>query len=208
MARNVGSSTKWYSRAFCSPGRGARVVYEVDSLSPGVAASSARVSEFLPAPDGAVITKRRPLISSSFSRLLDVLHLLADLLYEQLQLERAVRQLLARRLGGERVGLAVELLREEVQALADGSAFAQRELHFAQMRPQAVELLAHVDLGAEKRELGPHPVVVGRADGLLQPLGDSRLVGRDRLRHQRPDALHASAHGGDPRENARGELRA
>src|SRR4051812_9579194 len=98
MARNSRSSTKWYSRPFCSPGRGERVVYEMDSLSEGSSFKTALMSELLPAPEGAVMTNSLPL------PLLNVLHLLAHLLDQQLQFERAIRDLRAGGLGGKRVG--------------------------------------------------------------------------------------------------------
>src|SRR3990172_5992818 len=150
MARNVASSTKWYSRAFASPGRGARVVCETESLSRGSPFSTPAMSELLPAPDGAVTTKRSPCIVFS----LDILHLLAHPLDQELELERAIGDLAARRLGGERVRLAVELLGEKVEPLARRAAVLQRPLDFAEVRAEALELLVDVDLRPEHGELG------------------------------------------------------
>ena len=62
MASKVAGSTKWYSRPSCSPGRGERVVYEIESASPGSSASTAFTSEVLPAPEGAATTMRLPVI--------------------------------------------------------------------------------------------------------------------------------------------------
>src|SRR6185312_14719365 len=44
----------------CSPGRGARVVQEIDSDRLGFSAISRRLSEVFPAPEGLEITRRRP----------------------------------------------------------------------------------------------------------------------------------------------------
>src|SRR5689334_10930789 len=51
-------------------------------------------------------------------RSFDVLHLLAHLLDQHLELERDLRHLGVDRLGAERIGLAMQLLREEIEALA------------------------------------------------------------------------------------------
>src|SRR5688500_16738787 len=110
----------------------------MESLRLGSSRTSASISEVLPAPEGAVMTKSRPL------RLLNVLHLLADLLHQQLELQRAVRDRLAGSLGGEGVGLAVELLGDEVEPLADGASRAERSLHFVKMQAQPLELLGDV----------------------------------------------------------------
>jgi hypothetical protein len=44
----------------CSPGRGGRVVVEIDSLMPGSCASSALTRVDLPAPEGAATMNRLP----------------------------------------------------------------------------------------------------------------------------------------------------
>src|SRR5262245_25590886 len=118
------------------------------------------MSEVFPAPEGAVMTKSLPLLK--------VLHLLANLLDQQLQLERAVRDRRARGLGRQRVRLAVQLLRDEVQALAGGAAGPEHALDLVEMGAQAVELLRHVGLGGEERDLGADTLVVGRADRFAQ----------------------------------------
>src|SRR6188508_2462320 len=98
----------------------------MESFRLGSAFISASMSEVLPAPEGAVITNRRPF-------LFKILDLLANLLDQQLELECAVGYRRARRLGGEGVRFPVQLLREEVQTLADRAARAQHALHLAQM---------------------------------------------------------------------------
>jgi hypothetical protein len=51
---------KWYSRPFCSPGLGARVVKEIESLMAGSCASRALTKVDFPAPDGAATMNRLP----------------------------------------------------------------------------------------------------------------------------------------------------
>ena len=102
-------------------------------------------------------------------------------------------------LGGERVGLAVELLREEVEALAHRRRPGRRTaLDLAEVRAQARRAPRRTStLAANSASSGAHAVVVGRAERFLQPLGELRLVGGDRLRHERRDLLDARAHRGD-----------
>src|SRR3954466_15219940 len=104
----------------------------MDSLSEGSSFKIAWMSELLPAPEGAVMTNSLPL------PLLNVLHLLAHLLDQQLQFECAIGDLRAGGLGGERVRLAVELLREKVEPLAGSAALAQHALDFAQVHREAL----------------------------------------------------------------------
>src|SRR6185503_16893820 len=144
----------------------------MESFRLGSAFISASMSEVLPAPEGAVMTNSRPF-------LLKVLDLLADLLDQQLELEGAVGHRGARRLGGEGIRLPVQLLREEIQALADRAAGAQHALHLAQMGAQPVELLGDVGLRSEQRNLGSDAFIVGAAERLAQPFRDLLLVGGD-----------------------------
>ena len=112
----------------------------------------------------------------------------------ELELQRAIaRSFEARRLRAERVRLAVQLLREEVEALADRAALGEHALDFVEVRGQARELLVDVDLArrtarspARMRSSSP------AAERLAQPLGELLLVGRDRLRHQRRELRRAA----------------
>src|SRR2546423_1566336 len=119
------------------------------------------MSELLPAPEGAVTTNSLP--ARVVMRSFDVLHLLAHLLDQQLQLKRAVRDPAARRLGSERVGLAVELLGEEVEPFSGGAAFVQSALDLAEMRTEPLQLLVDVDFRGEERDFRADPFVVGGA---------------------------------------------
>src|SRR5947208_13034037 len=98
------------------------------------------MSELLPAPEGAVMTNSLPLT------LLNVLHLLAHLLDEQLQFECAIGYLRARGLGGERIGFAIEFLCEEVQALARSTSVTQHSIDFRKVHRQPLELFVDIAL--------------------------------------------------------------
>src|SRR5690348_13477732 len=95
----------------------------------------ARVSDVLPPPDGAETMKSPPgarairTISEVFIRLsslLDILHLLAQLLDDDLDLDGVARDLGVLRLRSQRVRLAVQLLHQEVQPPADRVLAPQR----------------------------------------------------------------------------------
>ena len=74
------------------------------------------------------------------------------------------------------------------------------------MRAQALELLGDIDLGREEGDLGAQAFIVRRAERLPQALGELLLVRRDRLRHERRDAIQARAHRLHPLEDRGGEL--
>src|SRR5260221_12086579 len=103
---------------------------------------SSVTSVVFPAPDGATTTKRFPAcFAPRASRLvprasLNVLHLFTHLLDEHLQLHRDARDLVGDRLGAERVRLAVELLAEEIQALAARPALVEHAAEFGDVRHQ------------------------------------------------------------------------
>src|SRR5262245_106036 len=103
---------------------------------PGSRSSSAATRLVLPPPDGAASTNRQPEAGGALvgvgsgaalagapwvlgtASLFHVLHLLAHLLDQHLELERRLRELRVHRLGPERVRLAVQFLHEEVESLA------------------------------------------------------------------------------------------
>src|SRR5579863_7879882 len=116
-----------------------------------------RVIVVLPAPEGEDRTRSRPRLMPNgeppTDRLLDVLHLLAQLLDRGLEAETDARQGDVAGFRAQGVGLAVELLAEEIEAAADRRAFAQEVAGGGEMRLQAIELLANIGLGDEQRRL-------------------------------------------------------
>ena len=107
-------------------GRCGRVVTETDSSMPRSAVSSMRDSVVLPAPDGDDSTSIRPrrAIRLAFApsraiALLQVLHLLAELLDHGLELQPDIGQFDVVGFGAQRIGFAVELLGQEIELAAD-----------------------------------------------------------------------------------------
>src|SRR5262249_39835122 len=94
----------------------------------GSAASRRRASVVLPAPDGEDSTSSIPLrlmrgppaVPASLPVSLNVLHLLAHLVDDGLELEARPCRLGVVGLGAERIGLAVELLGQEVEPAPGG----------------------------------------------------------------------------------------
>jgi hypothetical protein len=79
------------------------------------------------------------------ARPLDVLHLLAHLLDQHFHVDRDARGVEILRLRRERIGLAVELLHQEIQAPAGRFAAAHDAAGFLDVTIEAIELLGHVD---------------------------------------------------------------
>src|SRR5471032_3299507 len=137
----------------------------------GSCSRSALTRLVFPAPDGATTTKRLPriwtLTGDSIVRsngvpvaillerahLFDVLHLLAHLLDEDLQLHRDARHVVRDRLRAERVRLAIELLAEEIEALAAGASLVEDAAEFRDVRHQPRELLVDVDARGVEHDL-------------------------------------------------------
>src|SRR6056297_4259089 len=107
---------------------------------------SARTSVVLPAPDGAAMTMSLPLGPGRAMVLLDVLDLLAHLLDEHLQLHRGPRGLGIAGFRAEGVGLAIELLPQEVQPPAHRLVAPERAAQRLDVAIEPVELLLHVHL--------------------------------------------------------------
>src|SRR6266702_3675025 len=126
-------------------------------------------------------------IGFATARSFDVLNLLAHLLDQQLELEACIRQVLRNRLRAERVGLAVELLHQKVQALADRPSGPDHAVHLFEVRSQAVQLLGDVRLDAEERDLLADALLVRAAEDLAKARGQLFLVGGDRLGEPRLD---------------------
>src|SRR4051812_4973008 len=103
----------------------------------------------LPAPEGATTTKRLAGMWDQGNgvrpRSLDVLDLFPHLLDQHLELHGNARHVVGDRLGAERIGLAVQLLAEEIQALAAGAALVEHAAVFRDVGLQARDLLVHVD---------------------------------------------------------------
>src|SRR3546814_7430979 len=76
-------------------------------------------------------------------------------------------QLHVDRLGAQRVGLAVELLAEEVELAADGAALVEQLARRLDVCGQAVELLADVGLAGEHGEFLSE-AIFGDTGALLQ----------------------------------------
>src|SRR5689334_7483782 len=95
-------------------------------LSPS---SSARASVVLPAPEGDDSTRSRPRRAmrggEMLASLLNVLHLLSHLVDHHFQGEPRARYLRGVRLGAQRIGLAIELLRQEIELATDGSGLRE-----------------------------------------------------------------------------------
>src|SRR5262245_20580688 len=120
-ASNRASSTNSYSRPLFSFARRCRVVYETENVRPGTASRRRRASVLFPVPDGAEITNSVPRSLRSI-RLLQVLDLLANLFGLGLQVERVAADAVVDGLARHRVRLPVDLLQQELEALADGLA--------------------------------------------------------------------------------------
>src|SRR5439155_9130367 len=83
--------------------------------------------------------------------LLDVLYLLAQLLDRDLHVDRDRGHLDRGRLGAERVGLAQQLLDDELEALADLAALFQQARDLVEVRAQAGQRFSDVDADRVRR---------------------------------------------------------
>src|SRR5690606_18296548 len=120
----------------------------------------------------------------------NVLHLLAHLLDQHLQLHRRLGGVEGDGFRGQGVGFPVELLHQEVETPADGFSIVQYPADFTQMGVEAVQLLRHIGLLGEQGDL------------LLEALGvEIELQVRHPLPQFRPLALDDGGHQG---ANARG----
>ena len=100
---NLARSTKWYSRPFCSPGRGFLVVCETLKARSETCAKSLLVKVVLPAPEGDdTISGRGPL--------LDILHLFTHAFDFCLHFDDHVGEIGILALGADRVDLTSNFL--------------------------------------------------------------------------------------------------
>src|SRR5690606_34262154 len=120
----------------------------------------------LPAPEGedrTSISPRRWMCDGSAASaasigrlsvaLLNVLHLLAELLDDGLQVQADTGQLQVAGLGADRVRLAVQLLAEEVEPAADRLPRGEQFLGRADVGAQTIDLLLDVGLRRQQGDL-------------------------------------------------------
>src|SRR5436309_5802659 len=132
---------------------------------------------------------------------LHVLDLLAELLELALRGKDEVGDREVARLGARRVELAVDLLHEEVDPLADGPLLAWCAVQRGEVALEPAELLGDVAAFGEHRDLVRDPVRVEllAADEPHEPLLDLTTEGGERLRQAAADASRQRAHlGGAP----------
>src|SRR5260370_12046198 len=132
--------------------------------SPPSRSSKMRESVVFPAPDGEESTSIRPRRRTSRyplslslvtlrPTLFDVLDLLAQLLDRDLEIEPDPRQLDIAGFGTEGIGLAIELLAEEVELAADGATGRDQGTAGFHMSAEPIELLAHIGARSHERDL-------------------------------------------------------
>ena len=85
--------------------------------------------------------------------LLQVLHLLTDLLDQQLQLDGGSRRIQTSGFRTERIGLSIELLHQKVQAFSSGSTLLDNAHQLIDVNIQAAEFFGHIDPNAMQRHL-------------------------------------------------------
>src|SRR5688572_19617784 len=150
----AGRSTKWYSIPSFSPGRGLRVVCEIENCRRSISASArARTVDF-PAPDGPETTIRFG------SRSLNVLHLLADALDLLLERDHLVHHLRRRRLAADGVDLAGHLLGQEVEPLAARRVPRDRRPRLRHVAAEPLHLLRDVVALDQARDFLVQPRVL------------------------------------------------
>jgi hypothetical protein len=111
------------------------------------------------------------------------------LLDEHLHLHRNLSQLQRSRFRAERVGLALQLLDQEVQPLADLAAGAQQPFDLVQVRAKTGQFLGHVDADSEGRGLAQRAFAQALGAEVLRRAG-----GRQRLVPALQEALLLTLH--------------
>src|SRR5262245_10956615 len=137
-----------------------------------------RDSVVLPAPDGEDSTNIRPRRSTPSNpwlpaaiASLQILDLLAELLYDVLHLESGIGELDIVRLGAAGIDLAVEFLRQEIEPPPDRSALAENVASLRDVGCNAVKLLTDIGLGCDQQRFLGQPVLI-KAIGRLQQRRD------------------------------------
>src|SRR5688572_21135840 len=123
---------------------------------------------------------------------LNVLDLLAHLLDQDLNVDRRARGLDILRLRRERVGLAVQLLHQEVEPPPGWLLRIEHLQDLGHVTPQAVEFFLDIHLAGEQRDLLLEALGVDRDAQLCRAIRGPRLDARAHLGHARahgPDAL-------------------
>src|SRR5690242_16783747 len=125
------------------------------------------------------VAPRRALRASGFATRpsLEILHLLAHLLDQHLELERHLRKLRVDGFRAERIRLAMQLLSEKIQPLADRSALCQHAADFGYVRGEPRDLLGDVDLRREQRELLLESLFIRVCAGVTQPRAELLEIG-------------------------------
>src|SRR5437016_1718743 len=139
---------------------------------------------------------------------LDVLHLLAELLHLRLLAEHQVRDLAVTRLGAGGIELALELLEQELDPLADRAALAERRGERAQVRFEAYQLLGHVAPLGEHGDLLGHPAAIelGAAHQAHQALLDLAAQRGQGARQPAADGCRRALERGDAGEHVAPEV--
>src|ERR1700712_3111165 len=110
----------------------ARVVWETETRICGWASIRALTRLVLPAPEGAEMMYRVPVLwVMSGLALLNVLHLFAHLLDQHLEVDRGLGAARIEGFGAQCVGFAVELLHQEVQPAPGLPAGLEYTAHFS-----------------------------------------------------------------------------
>src|SRR5262249_32810418 len=123
--------------------------------------------------DSTSIRPRRAIIAS-----LQILHLLAELLDHALELEADIGEIDVVRFGAQGVGLAVELLGEEVEPPADGAVLAEQMARLRHVSDAAIGSLGVVGLGGDEKGFRVQPVGIETLRGVEQLRA---LLGKPRL---------------------------
>src|SRR6266567_8258182 len=113
-------------------------------------------------------------------RSFQILHLLAELLDHGLELKPDVRQLDIVRLRAQRIALAVELLRQEIELAPDWPAGLEQMARLRDVRDKAIEFLADIRLGGHQQRLLMQTVGIEAVRAIEQRcdlFGEPRLDG-------------------------------
>src|SRR5262245_8216180 len=143
-----------YSRPSISLPRLGRVVADTDSAMFWSSSISLRAKVDLPAPLGLDSANMRPR-RATFS--FNIGGLLLDLVDHGLQVEADARELQVCGFGAQRIGLAGQLLAQEIEPASGRFRLRQQNTQFHRMRGEPIDLLLHVGLGRHDRGLLRHP---------------------------------------------------
>src|SRR5579883_205558 len=119
-----------------------------------------------------------------------VLHLLPHLLDDDLHVHRTAGGVEVLGLRGQGVGLAVELLHEEIEPPAGRLVGREHAADLLQVAGQAIELLIDVQPLDEQRQLLLQTVLIDARGQLLQPLIEPRPQTALHLGHSLPHLSH------------------